>query len=186
MEAVHSTRKLTYADYVRFPDDRLRHEIIGGVHVVSPSPVTRHQRILGRLHVLLQLHLADHPIGEVFLSPFDVLLSTFDIVVPDLVYLSHERARFLTTKNLQGPPDLVVEILSPGTRRRDRGVKRNLYERAGVAEYWIIDPVADCVIIFRRSGAAFGSPILLEKSRGALLDTPLMPGLQIPLARLLA
>ena len=132
METSHSSTKLTYSDYLRFPDDRLRHEIIDGVHFVTPSPVTKHQRISSDLLYLLMQYLREHSIGEVFYAPFDVILSDFDVVVPDLVYLSRERARFLTSKNLQGPPDLVVEILSPGTKGRDRQIKKDLYERAGV------------------------------------------------------
>src|SRR5687768_10987685 len=135
MESAHSSTKLTYADYVRFPDDRLRHEIIGGAHFVTAAPVTQHQRISRRLLVAFENHLQTHPTGDVFCAPFDVLLSEFDIVVPDLVCLSTERARFLTEKNLQGPPDLVIEILSPSTRRRDQGLKRDLYRRVQVLEY---------------------------------------------------
>src|SRR5213596_3162088 len=104
MGSAHSSHKLTYADYVRIPDDGKRHEIIDGVHYVSPSPVTRHQRILLRLARLLGDYLDKHPVGEVFIAPFDILLSQFDIVVPDLIYLSKEHAGFITEKNLQGPP----------------------------------------------------------------------------------
>ena len=114
------------------PGDGLRHEIIDGEHYVTPSPVTRHQRISRNLLHLIQTYLDTHPIGEILAAPFDALLSEFDIVVPDVLYLSRERARFLTEKNLQGPPDLVIEILSPGTRSRDERLKRNLYERVGV------------------------------------------------------
>ena len=122
----HSSTKLTYADYVLFPDDGLRHEIIGGEHVVTPSPVTRHQRILLNLAYLVRDYLETHPIGEILPGPVDVLLSDTDILVPDLVYVAHDRSHVITLKNLQGAPDLVVEIHSPSTKSRDRRLKRDL------------------------------------------------------------
>jgi Uma2 family endonuclease len=186
VERRHSARKLTYADYVRFPDDNLRHEIIGGEHYVTPSPATRHQRISLRLAYLVQDYLEDHPRGELLTAPVDALLSEFDIVVPDLVYISNERAHIVTVKNLQGAPDLVVEILSPGTRRRDLGIKRSLYERVGVAEYWLVDPARNEVTVHRRGEAGFDPPVCLSRSSGDVLTTELMPGLQIPLPKLLA
>ena len=186
VERSHPATKLTYADYLQFPDDNLRHEIIGGEHFVTPSPVIRHQQILGNLHFLLRQHLENEPRGELFLAPSDLLLSEFDIVVPDLMYLSRERRHFLTAKNLQGPPDLVVEILSPGTRSRDLRLKRDLYERTGVAEYWIVDPIENAVTICRRSDTRFQEPVRLSTSEGDVLTTPLLPHLEIPLARLFA
>lgn len=186
MEPTTSSRKLTYADYVRLPDDNLRHEIIGGEHFVSPSPVTRHQRISRRLLRLLDTYLEEHLIGEVFDAPFDVLLSEFDIVVPDLVYLSNERAHFLTEKNLQGPPDLVMEILSLSTRRRDERLKRELYEWVGVQEYWLIDPDRNLVTAYRRSGSSFGPPARYSASGKQVLATDLLPGLTVSLEKLFA
>lgn len=186
METHHSTRKLTYDDYLRFPDDNLRHEIIDGEHFVTPSPVTRHQRISRDLQYALMRHLDDHPTGEVFSAPFDVLLSEFNVFVPDLIYLSRERAHFLTSKNLQGPPDLVVEILSPGTRRRDLLLKRDVYERVGVIEYWIVDPQRNVVMVYRRAARGFDPPAELSKDARDVLTTALLPGLEIPLDALLA
>jgi Uma2 family endonuclease len=188
VETDHSLRKLTYADFLEFPDDGLRHEIIGGEHFVTPSPVTRHQRISRDLLVLLAVYLKEQHIGEVFSAPFDALLSEFDIVEPDLVYLSKERAHFLTSKNLQGPPDLVVEILSPGTKRRDLGIKRDLYQRVGVREYWIVDHDRDVVTIYRRRDeeATFQFPEEFSKAARDVVKTNLLPGLEIPLELLLA
>lgn len=180
----HPSTKLTYADYELFPDDGLRHEIIDGEHYVTASPITRHQRISLRLLYLLQSYLETHAIGEVFHAPFDVLLSEIDIVVPDLVYLSKDRARFLTAKNLQGPPELVVEILSPSTRPRDERLKRDLYERVGVDEYWLVDPDGDTIVVYRRAGNAFEQPVRYTK--GQVLTTPLLPDLELPLDRILA
>jgi Uma2 family endonuclease len=182
----HSARKLTYADYLRFPDDNLRHEIIDGEHYVTPSPLIRHQRISLRLSYLLQAYLEEHALGELFTAPIDALLSEFDIVVPDLIYLSNERAHFLTEKNLQGPPDLVVEILSPGTRRRDLGIKRSLYERVGVREYWLVDPIRDEVTVHRQGAGRFDPPVRLARATADVLTTDLLPGLEIPLEKLLA
>ena len=186
MEAAHSRAKLTYADYVRFPDDRLRHEIIDGEHFVTPSPVTRHQRISKRLLYLLEGYLRKHPIGEVFHAPFDVLLSEFDIVEPDLIYLSKARAHFLTEKNLQGPPDLVVEILLPGTRRRDEKLKRDLYDRVGVREYWLVDPGRNVVTVYRGGKSGFKTPRVYSASAGDTLTTSLLPKLTISLQSLFA
>ena len=126
MDPRHPSTKLTYADLELLPDDGLRHEIIDGEHYVTASPVTQHQRIVRRLLVALQAHLDTHPTGEVFCAPLDVVMSVQDVVVPDLIYVSQSRAQLLTAKNLQGAPDLVIEILSPSTRRRDERLKRDL------------------------------------------------------------
>jgi Uma2 family endonuclease len=164
VESGHSTTKLTYADYVRFPEDGLRHEIIDGEHYVTPSPSLRHQRISGTIYYLLRTYLEKHPIGELFYAPVDALLGTHDIVVPDLLYLSEERRLFLTAKNLQGPPSLVIEILSPSTSRRDRQLKRDLYERVGVEEYWLVDPEPDVVNIYRWGNDAHESSVEYAKN----------------------
>ena len=177
--------KLTYDDFVLFPDDGKRHEIIDGEHYVTPSPRTRHQIIVGNFYLLIASWLENNPIGRVFLSPLDVVMSNVDIVVPDLLYLSHERAAtVMTEKHARGVPELVVEIASPGTRRRDDGIKRHLYERAGVTEYWIVDPDVDRVRVYRREGDRFGRAIELSREHGDQLSTPLLPGLEMPLARL--
>src|SRR4051812_22379818 len=175
VEPGHSSITLTYADYELLPDDGLRHEIIGGDHFVTASPTTKHQRISRELLYLFVHHLKAHPIGEVFDAPFDVVLSFTDVVVPDLIYLSQSRAHLLTAKNLPGPPDLVIEILSPSTRPRDEWLKLELYERVGVGEYWLVDPECDEVIVYRRGTSAFGPPVRYEKHQR--VTTPLLPGL---------
>ena len=177
--------KLTYDDFVQFPDDGNRHELIDGEHYVTPAPKYRHQIILGNLHLLIASWLEDHPVGRVILSPFDVLISDFDVVEPDLLYLSNERAAtVITEKYAQGIPELVVEIASPSTRRRDEGIKRHLYERAGVTEYWIVDPEVDRVRVNRRDGDTFGRAVELAREHSETLTTPLLPGLEMPLVRI--
>jgi Uma2 family endonuclease len=176
--------KLTYADFVRFPDDGLRHELIDGEHYVTPAPNTRHQAILGQLHLVIGNWLESHPIGRVFFAPFDVVVSNFDVVEPDLLYLSHARAGdVLTPRHIRGVPELVVEIASKGTRKRDETIKRRLYERSGVTEYWVVDPQVDVVRVYRRVSDGFGAPVALSREAGDVLTTPLLPGLEIPLGR---
>lgn len=177
--------KLTYRDFVRFPDDGRRHELIDGEHYVTPCPNTSHQAILGNLFLLIGNWLEEHPIGRVFFAPFDVVFSFFDIVEPDLLYLSHARAeQVLTRRNLHGAPELVVEIASEGTRKRDATVKRQLYERMAVSEYWLVDPEIGAVRIYRHTGARFALPIELSREANDVLSTPLLPGLEMSLARI--
>ncbi|OFW31349.1 MAG: hypothetical protein A3G76_13160 [Acidobacteria bacterium RIFCSPLOWO2_12_FULL_65_11] len=141
MRPASSGVKLTSDDFLLFPEDGKRHELIDGEHYVSASPATKHQRIAGNLYWLIRSHLEVHAVGTVMLSPFDVVLSFFDVVVPDLIYFSHERGRQILPATLAtGAPELVVEIGSPSTRDRDETIKRRLYERCGVSEYWVVDP----------------------------------------------
>ena len=126
--ATGSDTRFTYDDFLLFPDDGKRHEIIDGEHYVTPSPNTRHQKLVGRLHLALGNFLEAHPEhGQVFLAPFDVVFSFYDVVEPDLVFVAGDQLEILTDKNIQGTPALVVEILSKGTRKRDELIKRRLF-----------------------------------------------------------
>jgi Uma2 family endonuclease len=185
MRPANPAVKLTYDDFVLFPADGQRHELIDGEHYVTPSPTIRHQRIVGRLHLVIGSWLEEHAIGQLFLSPLDVVFSEFDVVEPDLLYLSNERAaQALTTVHVRGVPELVIEIASKGTRKRDETIKRRLYERMGVSEYWVVDPEIEAIRIYRQEHGQFGRPIELSRETGDILTTPLLPGLELPLARI--
>jgi Uma2 family endonuclease len=136
---VNGKVKLTYEDYLLFPDDGLRHEIIDGEHFVSPSAVPYHQKVSRRIFVQLYLRIEETGRGEVYYAPTDLHLSEVDILVPDILVLLSPKIGLIGAKKVEGAPDLVIEITSPGTARRDRGIKRVVYERAGVPEYWIVD-----------------------------------------------
>jgi len=177
--------KLTYDDFVLFPDDGKRHELIDGEHYVTPSPNLKHQRVSGALYLLIGSWLQDHPVGEIFYAPFDVVFSQHDVVEPDLLYVSNARTtQVLTPANVQGAPDLVIEIGSPSTRQRDETIKRRLYERSAVSEYWVVDPDIDVVRIYRRTGERFDRAIELSREAGDVLTTDLLPGLDLPLGRI--
>ena len=177
--------RLTYDDFVHFPDDGKRHELIDGEHYVSPSPNTKHQFCVGAVFNAIWNLVQEHRTGQVFVAPFDVLFSRFDVVEPDILFISRGRlATVLTDKNVQGAPDLVVEVGSPSTLRRDETVKRQLYERCGVAEYWFVDPDTDVVRVYRLEGSHYGHARELSLEAKDVLTTPLLPGLELPLARI--
>jgi Uma2 family endonuclease len=179
--------KLTYDDFLLFPDDGKRHELIDGEHYVTPSPNLRHQRILGELYLAIGNYLRAHPIGEVFFAPLDVVISQYDVVEPDLLYMSRERAAMvLVPEHVRGVPELVVEVASKGTRTRDETIKRDLYERAGVTEYWVVDPAIDVVRVYRKGADGFERLVELRRDAGDTLTTTLLPGLEIPLAGILS
>ena len=178
--------KLTYDDLLLFPGDGLRHELIDGEHYVTPAPNVRHQEISGRLFLLIGGWLQDHPLGRLFYAPLDCTFSMFDVVEPDLLYVSNARAPgLLGGRHVMGAPALVVEIASRGTRRRDETIKRHLYDRSEVQEYWIVDPDANVIRVYVRRGGRFAKPLELSRDAGDVLTTDLFPGLKIPLARVL-
>lgn len=134
-----SSAKLDYSDYVCFPDDGRRHEIIGGEYFVHAVPSTEHQAVSARLVTRLVVAIEDQGLGRVLSAPTDVELTEHDIVQPDIVVLTPEHASRIGPDKIHGPPDLVVEISSPSTRRHDSERKFGLYERTGVREYWVVD-----------------------------------------------
>ena len=170
---------------MRFPDDGKRHELIDGVHHVTPSPDVRHQAIVVRLVVEIGTYLKQQPLGRVFVAPLDVVLSHHDIVEPDLLFVASDYTDILTEKNVQGPPALVVEGPSRRTRKRDAQTKRRLFERMGVREYRVVDPGT-------RDGAG-STPgpegklvrvVELSADDSETLTTPLLPGCTIALRTL--
>ena len=132
--------KLGYLEYCCFPDDGWRHEIVDGDHVMTPAPSTTHQTVSKRLQYQLYSQVELGGLGLVFNAPVDVQLTDHDIVQPDLVVVLKDRAKLITDANIDGPPDLVVEILSPLTLVADTARNKQLYERTGVGEYWVADP----------------------------------------------
>ncbi len=174
--------RLTYDDFRLFPDDGKRHEIIDGEHYVTPSPNRRHQQLVGRLHARIAWHLESHPgAGEIYLAPFDVVLSFHDVVEPDLLFVAADQKDILTDKNVQGPPALVIEVLSKSTRKRDAQTKRRLFERTGVREYWLVDPELDAVQVFRPVDGRLQRVAELSAEDDHTLTTPLLPGCAIGL-----
>jgi Uma2 family endonuclease len=183
--APQTSTKMTYEDLLLLPEDGLRHEIIDGEHYVNASPVTKHQRVSMRLIAEFNFYLREHPVGELFHAPLDIVFSQYDVVEPDLLYISNERREIITTKNIQGSPDLLVEILSESNRKYDEVTKRALYERTEVGEYWIVDPRRDAIQIFRRN-AAGRYEIAANLSRNETLTSPLFPMLEIQLDEIFA
>ena len=131
--------RLTYQDYANTSEDE-RYELIGGELIMSESPIIVHQLNQSELGYYVKRFVKLNDLGYVLSSATDVVLSDTDVVQPDLLFISKERTHILTYANIQGAPDLMVEILSPSTARRDWGVKRELYAKHGVKEYWIADP----------------------------------------------
>ena len=137
---VTQNKLVTYDDYQNLPDDGKRYEISGGKLYIAPSPNTLHQRISRKLEYELEDYIRKHNSGEIFTAPMDVVLSMTDVVQPDLMYISKERSRIITEKNIVAAPDLVIAITSESTKTIDQTSKKTLYEKHGVREYWIVDP----------------------------------------------
>ena len=150
MSTMQTTAPTTWEDVLRMPDDGNRYEFIGGRLYMTPAPVIRHHRVSERLQSALRQALGAPGHGEVFYAPVLVEFpGTRDRVQPDVFFVSNERRGIIGEKSVTGAPDLVVEILSPSTAHRDRGVKLDLHARCGVREYWIVDPEEDVVDVWR-------------------------------------
>jgi len=184
MRAELRSHKLTYQDYLQFPEDGRRHELIDGEHFVTAAPNVKHQTLLALLTELLGGFVRRNKLGRVWATPLDVVLSDFDIVQPDLIFLSRERFQLLTEAHLRGAPDLAVEVLSPSTRRRDLSDKLRLYERSGVTEYWVVDPEEDTVEVYRQNEGGYRLEARLSVEQGDTLSSPLFPGWALALEEL--
>jgi len=170
---------LTYEDYRALPDDGKRYELIEGELFVSPSPATRHQLVSFRFSLELGQSLDKTGLAIILPAPTDLLLNSTTVVVPDLAIVSTARASIITRRALEGPPDVVVEILSPSSLDRDQYIKRKLYERFAIPEYWVVDPDQDLVTVHRLDDGSYG--IRATYDRSSTLECPEFPSLRVHL-----
>jgi Uma2 family endonuclease len=179
--AATGKKKYTYADYLKTPDDQ-RYELIEGDLIMTPSPVTRHQRISRKILIALDKYVTENDLGEVFDAPLDVFLDNENIVQPDILFISKERLDIIGEMNIQGAPDLVIEIISESTAYRDLVQKKKLYARFGVKEYWIVIPEESSIEVYTLKDNVFA----LHKSYGKddTLQSLLLQKLKIELKKI--
>jgi len=175
--------KLTVVDYMSTPDDS-RYQLLDGELVLAPSPTDKHQNVAGNIYFFLRRFASDANVGRIRIAPLDVVLGENDVVQPDVLFVSNERATIITDENIEGAPDLVVEVLSPSTEGRDRGYKCDLYARHGVRECWLVDPAAETVEVLTEVAESFVTAATYRRAQ--TLVSPLLPGLTIDLDRVFA
>lgn len=170
--------KWRYADYLRLPDDGKRYEIIEGVLYVANAPSVDHQFAVSEIHFHLKLFVRERQLGQVYTAPLEVHLSeTSRPVQPDILFIRAEQQPEPGARFLEGAPDLVVEVISPSSIRLDRHIKFDLYERVGVAEYWLVDPKARLVEVYALSSGEYA--LRGQYTGDDLIESGVLTGLQI-------
>ena len=172
---------LTYDDYLMTPDDE-RWELLRGELIMVPGPNTAHQRITLNLVRFLSAFVEENALGEVFISPYDVVLSRNNVLQPDLLFVSKDQQSIITEANIQGAPALVVEVISPSTASKDRELKRGIYAEHGVGEYWLVDPDARTISVMSLQDKDFRE--VANYGAGEVLSSPTLEGLVPDLTRI--
>jgi Uma2 family endonuclease len=181
--AEKQTRRWTYEEYYRLNDEQ-RYEIIDGNLLMAPAPDTWHQDWSAKLFRILDDHVRKRNLGKTFYAPLDVVLDNENTVQPDLVFIAAANLGIIQPRAIFGTPDLLIELISPSSVRRDRYEKKDLYARFGVKEYWIGDPANKSLEILTLSEGRY-EPHCVAAESGKLTSL-LMPGLEFELAAILA
>jgi Uma2 family endonuclease len=176
--------KLGWEEFLELPEDGNRYEILDGELVMTPPPAIRHQVVLSNLNDCLRTHVRANGLGIVLFAPVAVRLSETTIAEPDLIFVAADRTGGISKLSIDIAPDLLVEILSPSTAKRDRTIKAQLYAKLGVDHYWIIDPQAKRLEAFEREGDVYREAVSIEGE--AAFEPTLFPGLRLELATLWA
>lgn len=167
----------TYSDYATLPNEGKRYEIVNGVLYMSPSPGWTHQEIVFEIASYLRDHLRKSGAGGVFIAPLDVELAPKDVFQPDIVVLLKANREKLKDGHIVGAPDLVVEVVSPGSETHDRYRKLAAYARARIPEYWIVDPDSHTVEVLICEGGEYTSQGVYRGK--AILPSQIVPGLTV-------
>ena len=174
--------KFTVRDYMNLPEsEEKRYELIEGELLIVPSPTPAHQAVVVTLLKVLHDFVEANGLGRVYVAPLDVVLSEQDVLQPDILYIARNREGIITDRNIRGAPDLVVEVLSPGTADRDRTLKRARYLKLGVREYWIVDLQSRSIEVLRAGQREFEQ--VRVYSEGTVAASPVLEGLEVELAR---
>lgn len=168
---------MTYAQLCVLPEDRKRHELIDGEHFVTPAPTPKHQDIVGKLYARLLAFVEANSLGNVYISPVDVVFEEHTVLEPDILFLSQARRGIVGEDAIHGAPELVVEVLSPSTFYHDLRRKMTAYSQFGVQEYWIVDPEKQTIELYERAG---GELQLARKfTSQETFRSRLLPGFQL-------
>lgn len=177
-------RKMSYDEFQTLPrDGSKRLELIEGEVFMTPSPNTRHQRAVVKLLRRLADFTDEQDLGEVFIAPYDIVFSKWTALEPDLLFIRKERSAIVTDANVQGAPDLVIEILSPSNKAYDRKTKLREYEKAGVPEVWYLDPEERTAEILNLGSDGFYG-VTAALSGNAAITSRALPGFSITLDRI--
>ena len=177
---VATARKYTYEDYINTPEDT-RYELIDGELIELAAAANRaHQKAVTKLGSGTNLFVSERDLGVVYVAPRDVVFADGSIVQPDVLFIAKERLHIDTDAEIWGAPDLVVEVLSPSTERRDKTVKRALYERHGVKEHWLVDTDEFTVTVFLLG--EFGFEAAAVYGYDDTLISPTLPGFSMALS----
>lgn len=168
--------KFTYEDYCNAPEDK-RYELHDGDLVVVPSPKEQHQTTTLDLAAEIRQFARTTGIGRAFIAPFDIVFSNYDVVQPDVIFVSNENSDIITPDNIQGAPDLVIEVLSPSTAHRDRTFKRALYARHGVREFWLVDTDAHTIEVLQLEEEGYNT--VSTYGAGQTLTSPTLTGFEL-------
>ncbi len=161
------------------PDDGNRYEVIDGELYMTPPPIELHQRGSGNLYGYIWMYLRSNPIGRVYSAPIGLTLDESNGLQPDIIYISNERRDIIKERGIEGAPDLVVEVLSPSTEARDRGVKLQRYAAAGVPHYWMLAPRTRTLEAYTLGSN--GYELIGEFGPGSVFLPDLFPGLDLPI-----
>jgi Uma2 family endonuclease len=177
----------SYREYLALDDDK-RYEIIDGELLLTPAPNINYQFVSSSLFFAVQRHVSEHKLGYVFSAPTDVILDPHNVVQPDILFVSHANRGLLKPRGVFGAPDLVMEIVSPGSQYRDMMAKKTLYERAGVKEYWLVNPLMKAIDVLTLNDAGYGlhGEFCLEDEGEVFADSVLLPGLRVGLHEIFA
>lgn len=174
-------RRWTYEEYYKLEDDQ-RYEIIDGALLMAPAPDTWHQTWNGELFALLRAHVLQHKLGRVIMPPVDVVLDPENTVQPDIVFVASANLPIIQRRAIFGVPDLLVELVSPSSVRRDRYDKKAIYARFGVKEYWIGDPANKTLEILSLKSGNYELHCCVEEK--GKLTSPLLPGFEFDVSEI--
>jgi len=180
MATVKNKILFTYEDLKNWEPDLYRHEIIEGEHFMSPSPNIYHQEIVLNLGTHLSYYVKNKKLGRVFVAPVDVIFSDYDVCVPDLIFVSNENLSIIKEENIQGAPDLLIEVLSPTSEKRDKEIKFKRYAYFGVKDYWIVNPKQQSIEIYDLAN----SQLVAVVPANQVLNSPLFPDINLELKKI--
>lgn len=179
--AEHAAKRWSYEEYARL-DDEQRHEIIDGELLMAPAPDYWHQDWSRKLFRRMDKHVLDRKLGEVLYAPFDVILDAANVIQPDLLFVAKANLSIVQTRGVFGAPDLLVELISPSSVRRDRYVKKELYARFGVKEFWLVDPANRALEVWKLQNQQYELHCMVEEK--GKVTSFILPGFEFDLSEI--